>query len=62
MTSGCDDLASRRLQRDPNGGGRLQFATGVAAFATDSARAFEVEAVCEQAAISSLGGDSEFLL
>ena len=62
LTSGGDDLAGGRLQRDPNGGGRLQFANGVAAFASDSGRAFEVEVVCEQAVISSLGGDSEFLL
>ena len=62
LTSGGDDLASGRLQRDPKGGGRLQFANGVAAFVTDSGRAFEVEVVCEQAVISSLGGDSEFLL
>ena len=62
LTSGGDDLVGGRLQRDPNGGGRLQFANGVAASATDSGRAFEVEVVCEQAVISSLGGDSEFLL
>ena len=62
LTSGGDDLASGRLQRDPNGGGRLQFATSVAAFAVDTGRSFEVEVVCEQAVISSLGGDSEFLL
>ena len=62
LTSGGDDLAGGRLRRDPNGGGRLQFANGVAAFVTDSGRAVEVEVVCEQAVISSLGGDSEFLL
>ena len=62
LTSGGDDLAGGRLRRDPNGGGRLQFANGVAAFATDTGRSFEVEVVCEQAVISSLGGDSEFLL
>ena len=62
LTNGGDDHAGGRLQRDPNGGGRLQFATGVAAFVTDSGRAVEVEVVCEQAVISSLGGDSEFLL
>ena len=54
LTSGGDDLAGGWLRRDPNGGGRLQFANGVAAFATDSGRSFEVEVV--------LGGDSEFLL
>ena len=62
LTSGGGDLAGGRLRRDPNGGGRLQFANGVAAFAIDSGRIFEVEVVCEQAVISSLGGDSEFLL
>ena len=62
LTSGGDDHAGGRLRRDPNGGGRLQFANGVAAFATDTGRSFEVEVVCEQAVISSLGGDSEFLL
>ena len=62
LTSGGDDLAGGRLRRDPNGGGRLRFATGVAAFATDTGRSFEVEVVCEQAVINSLGGDSEFLL
>ena len=35
---------------------------GVAAFASDTGRAFELEVVCEHAVISSLGGDSEFLL
>ena len=62
LTNGGDDLAGGRLRRDPNGGGRLQFANGVAAFATDTGRSFEVEVVCEQAVINSLGGDSEFLL
>ena len=42
--------------------GRCGAGNGVAASATDSGRAFEVEVVCEQAVISSLGGDSEFLL
>ena len=36
LTSGGDDLAGGRLLRDPNGGGRLQFANGVAAFASDT--------------------------
>ena len=58
LTSG----AGGRVRRDPYGGGLLQFANGVAAFVTDSGRAFEVEVVCEQPVISSLGGDSEFLL
>ena len=62
LTSGGDDLAGGRLQRDPNGGGRLQFANGVAAFASDTGRRFEVEVVCEQAVISSLGADDEFVL
>jgi predicted dehydrogenase len=62
LTSGGDDLAGGLLDSDPNGGGRLQFANGVAAFAADSGRPFEVEAVCEQAVISSLGSDNEFLL
>ena len=62
LTSGGDDLAGGWLRRDPHGGGRLQFANSVAAFATDTGRSFEVEVACEQAVISSLGGDSEFLL
>ena len=53
------DLACGWLPRDPNSGGRLQFANGVAAFASDSGGAFEVEVVCEQAVINSLGADNE---
>ena len=56
------DLACGSLPRDPNSGGRLQFANGVAAFASDTGRAFEVEVVCEQAVINSLGADNQFLL
>jgi predicted dehydrogenase len=62
LTNGGDDLAGGLLDGDPSGGGRLQFANGVAAFASDTGRPFEVEAVCEQAVISSLGSDNEFLL
>ena len=62
LTNGGDDLAGGLLDGDPSGGGRLQFANGVAAFASDTGRPFEVEVVCEQAVISSLGSDNEFLL
>ena len=62
LTNGGDDLAGGLLDSDPSGGGRLQFANGVAAFASDTGRPFEVEVVCEQAVISSLGSDNEFLL
>ena len=62
LAKGGDDLAGGRLDSDPNGGGRLQFANGVVAFACDTGRRFEVEVVCEQAVISSQGSDDEFLL
>ena len=62
LTQGGDGLAGGALDSDPSGGGRLQFADGVVAFACDSGRRFEVEVVCEQAVISSLGLDNEFLL
>ena len=60
LTRGGDDLDGGLLDGDPNGGGRLQFANGVAAFAADSGRPFEVEVVCERAVIGSLGLDGEF--
>ena len=62
LTKGGDDLADGLLDSDPSGGGRLQFANDVIAFACDSGRRFEVEVVCEQAVISSRGTDDEFLL
>ena len=62
LTQGGDDLAGGLLDSDPSGGGRLQFANGVVAFACDSGRRFEVDVVCERAVISSIGTDAEFLL
>ena len=62
LTRGGDDLDDGLLDSDPNGGGRLQFANGVTAFAADSGRPFEVEVVCERAVFGSLGLDGEFLL
>ena len=62
LTQGGDDLADGVLDSDPGGGGRLQFANGVVAFACDSGRRFEVDVVCERAVISSIGTDDEFLL
>ena len=40
----------------------MELANGVAEFAIDSGFSFEVEVLCEQAKISSLGGYNEFLL
>ena len=50
------------LREDPVGHGVIQFENGVTAYALNSGRGMEVEAVCERGVLTALGNDREWQL
>ena len=50
------------LREDPVGHGIIQFANGVTAYALNSGRGLEVEAVCQRGVVTALGNDKEWQL
>lgn len=62
LPKGGDSLDGDLLGADPVGEGTIRFANGVTAYALNTGRGLEVEAICEQGVISALNDGQEFLL
>lgn len=61
--SNADDIFDGDLMReDPQGEGFFQFANGVRAYAMNTARGLEVEAICDNGTITALNDGLEFLI
>jgi predicted dehydrogenase len=50
------------LREDPIGHGIIRFTNGVTAYALNSGRGMEVEAICEKGVVTALGNDQEWQL
>ena len=58
--NGDELIEGDRLTKDPTGEGTIQFANGVMAYALNSGRGLEVEAIGEKGAVTALGTDREW--
>ena len=62
LTNGDEVIDGDILREDPIGHGMIQFQNGVTAYALNSGRGLEVEAVCENGVVTAQGNDREWLL
>ena len=62
LPNGDEIIDGDILREDPVGHGIIQFANGVTAYALNSGRGLEVEAVCEKGVVTALGNDKEWQL
>ena len=62
LPNGDEIIDGNILREDPVGHGIIQFANGVVAYALNSGRGMEVEAVCEKGVVTALGNDKEWQL
>lgn len=63
LPRGADSLETGDLlSEDPLGEGTIHFANGVTAYALNTGRGLEVDAICEQGALSALNDGQEFML
>ena len=62
LPNGDEIIDGDILREDPTGHGMIQFANGVTAYALNSGRGLEVEAVCEKGVVTALGNDREWQL
>ena len=60
LPNGDTSIDGERLTQDPMGHGMIQFENGVTAYALNSGRGLEVEAIGERGAVSALGTDREW--
>lgn len=54
------EIEGNKLRRDPEGQGMLWFKNGVVAYALDSGRGLELEAVCEAGTVTAVGSDHDW--
>lgn len=62
LGKGGDAFDGDLLLEDPLGEGTIRFANGVTAYALNTGRGLEVDAICEQGVLSALNDGQEFLL
>lgn len=62
LPNGDEIIDGHILREDPVGHGIIQFANGVVAYALNSGRGMEVEAICEKGVVTALGNDKEWQL
>ena len=60
LPDGDDLIDGERLTEDPVGHGMIQFEDGVTAYALNSGRGMEIEAVCENGVVTGLGNGDEW--
>ncbi len=60
LPNGDEVIDGERLKEDPIGHGILQFDNGVTAYALNSGRGMEVEAVCERGVVTAMGNGDEW--